>query len=451
MASGAEGHLVTKVGSSHRNLDRPNICMRHAWRRPRSRSRSRERNVRSSDSRCRSIRSASARTKSSQHGADEGGAESWSERSDRGRSQARSAGEDWHDKGQQPRRTFAAGRGNEGQREDREMMKGTEWKSDLMRPHDDGLYAGSGAWDYSFEGTRRRYEQPMRTSELGCSIQSRVPCNFNPIETNRKLIGMKREEDIVVLCETSGDQFNHVNVATALHRLAKLRGRQSGSSGWLIEDGQRLKAVCSMMTARAVAEAGAFDPQGIANVMWALATIGVEPSRELASAMSMRAVASAGAFKPQGIANLMWALATLGLEPSRELASAMSMRAVASAGAFKPQNIANLMWALATLSVEPSRELASAMSIQAVASAGAFKPQNIANLMWELATLGLEPSRELALAMSKRAVASAGAFNPQDIANLMWALATLGVEPSSELALSMSVRAVASAGASVNC
>jgi hypothetical protein len=63
-------------------------------------------------------------------------------------------------------------------------------------------------------------------------------------------------------------------------------------------------------------------------------------------------VASAGEFKPQNVANLMWALATLGLEPGAELATAMSGQAVASAGEFKPQGVANLMWALAVISFE---------------------------------------------------------------------------------------------------
>ncbi len=60
----------------------------------------------------------------------------------------------------------------------------------------------------------------------------------------------------------------------------------------------------------------------------------------------------AGEFKPQDVANLMWALATLGVDPGAELATAMSRRAVASAGEFNQQEVANLMWALAVLSCE---------------------------------------------------------------------------------------------------
>ena len=71
--------------------------------------------------------------------------------------------------------------------------------------------------------------------------------------------------------------------------------------------------------------------------------------------VSRRAVACAGEFKPQDVANLMWALATLGTEPGAELGLAMSRRAVACAGEFKPQEVANLMWTDAVLCVQSGR------------------------------------------------------------------------------------------------
>ena len=89
--------------------------------------------------------------------------------------------------------------------------------------------------------------------------------------------------------------------------------------------------------------------------------------RQAIPALLARASVTVDSFKPQEVANLMWALATLGVEPGAELVTAMSRRAVASAGEFKPQNVANLMWALATLGVEPGAELATAMSRRTVA------------------------------------------------------------------------------------
>ena len=75
-------------------------------------------------------------------------------------------------------------------------------------------------------------------------------------------------------------------------------------------------------------------------------------ARRAISALLAKASATVDSFEPREVANLMWALATLGVEPGAELATAMSRRAVASAGEFKPQNVANLMWALAVFSGE---------------------------------------------------------------------------------------------------
>ena len=74
--------------------------------------------------------------------------------------------------------------------------------------------------------------------------------------------------------------------------------------------------------------------------------------RQAIPALLARASVTVDSFKPQEVANLMWALATLGVEPGAELATAMSRRAVASAGEFKLQDVANLMWFFAVTSCE---------------------------------------------------------------------------------------------------
>ncbi len=70
------------------------------------------------------------------------------------------------------------------------------------------------------------------------------------------------------------------------------------------------------------------------------------------TAMPRRAVVCAGEFKQQEVVNLMWALATLGVEPGAELLTVMPRRAVVCAGEFKQQEKTNLMWALAVISCE---------------------------------------------------------------------------------------------------
>ena len=100
------------------------------------------------------------------------------------------------------------------------------------------------------------------------------------------------------------------------------------------------------MQGRAVDIANDFGAQGVANLMWALATLGEEPTAELVQAMQGRAVDIANDFDAQGVANLMWALATLGEEPTAELVQAMQDRAFPVEEQYDEQAAANILWAL---------------------------------------------------------------------------------------------------------
>jgi hypothetical protein len=151
---------------------------------------------------------------------------------------------------------------------------------------------------------------------------------------------------------------------------------------------------------------------------------------ELEGELLARAVATAGDFDPQGVANLLWALATMGSKPDARLLEAMQGRATATADDFKPQEVANLLWALATMGSKPGARLLEAIQARATATVGKFIPVDVVHLMWALATMGSKPDARLLEAVQARAVAAAGDFNPQDVANLMWALACFDISHS---------------------
>ena len=177
-------------------------------------------------------------------------------------------------------------------------------------------------------------------------------------ELNKALMRLDSADQIARFVVENVCSFNAVNVATACHRIAMMQSQtrqqrcEMQSTSKQRDQGGDVRRMIPALLARASITVKSFKPQEVANLMWALATLGMDPGAELATVMSRRAVESAGEFKPQEVANLMWALATLGVDPGAELATAMSRRAVASAGEFKPQEVANLMWALAVLSCE---------------------------------------------------------------------------------------------------
>ena len=89
--------------------------------------------------------------------------------------------------------------------------------------------------------------------------------------------------------------------------IAKL-ARCGGIHNHLNKCNQDIMKSMGLLAARATDLEETFQPQGVANLMWALATLGLEPGAELGMAMSRRAVMTAGEFKPQGVANLIRSL-----------------------------------------------------------------------------------------------------------------------------------------------
>ncbi|MGO0307014.1 DUF1601 domain-containing protein [Endozoicomonas acroporae] len=202
------------------------------------------------------------------------------------------------------------------------------------------------------------------------------------------------------------------------------------------------------------------DPQGIANLLWAMAkqvdngherTPGL---KEAVAALLPQVNAQKADFKPQEIANLLWAIAKLvdnGQEqtPEFNVAVASLLPLVnAQKDQFIPQHIANLLWAMAKLvdnglQQTPGLKGAVAVLLPLVsAQKDQFIPQHIANLLWAMAKLvdnGQERTSVFKGAMAELLPlvnAQKGQFNALGITSLLWAMAKLvdsGQERTPEL------------------
>jgi len=188
--------------------------------------------------------------------------------------------------------------------------------------------------------------------------------------------------------------------------------------------------------ANATTVSQSFDPQNVANTVWALATMGVTPDEKLLRAMQGRATALAGTFTPQAVANTVWALATMGVTPDEKLLRAMQGRATALAGEFDPQAVANTVWALATMGVTPDEKLLRAMQGRATALAGEFDPQNVANTVWAHACFGGpcgKGEEELFEILASRLLEIASDLEPKHDSQVHQWLLTFDLEPSWDL------------------
>ncbi|KAJ1474739.1 hypothetical protein T484DRAFT_1831139, partial [Baffinella frigidus] len=129
--------------------------------------------------------------------------------------------------------------------------------------------------------------------------------------------------------------LDHIHVSAAWGCLVRIgRGRGAGE----------VRDVVAVLQDRTRDVLEKMDGRGIANVMHSISKLHpmwVPGDRGLLEAMQMRAMATAGEFKPQEVANLLWALATMGEGVDRGLLEVMQGRATATAGECNPQDVAN--------------------------------------------------------------------------------------------------------------
>ncbi|KAJ1459195.1 hypothetical protein M885DRAFT_560952, partial [Pelagophyceae sp. CCMP2097] len=131
--------------------------------------------------------------------------------------------------------------------------------------------------------------------------------------TNVKVDGVTGQG--VVTIETAepevGGDFNNVNFATSLHRLGVL----GPNACWGIAKIGNVEApaLFEAVAAEASKKIATFDPQNLANIVWAYATVGVK-APALFEAVATESSKKIATFVPQDLVNTVWAYATAGVE-----------------------------------------------------------------------------------------------------------------------------------------
>jgi len=93
-------------------------------------------------------------------------------------------------------------------------------------------------------------------------------------------------------------------------------------------------------------------------------------------------------FPPRNLAQLMWAVATKQVVPSRPFCANFLAESGEKMAGFLPIDIANTVWALATLGIQPPPDWLAAALSAAEQQWQRFKPQEIGITLWGFAKLG---------------------------------------------------------------
>ena len=156
---------------------------------------------------------------------------------------------------------------------------------------------------YYHRRNRRSEERQQRSPREGNLDDERQAPLHQQISWGKHITrhGMTPEA-ILTLFEQSGHRFEARNLATAVHRIGKLGGRNIGKDPRLA----RLIAMCGRRI-------GEFEPQAIANSVWGCAKTGTCEPRFF-EAVAAEVPRRIGEFNAQDMASMVWAFDCVGWE-----------------------------------------------------------------------------------------------------------------------------------------
>jgi len=177
----------------------------------------------------------------------------------------------------------------------------------------------------------------------------------------------------------------------------------------------------SAIACSAVEHAAEFAAQGLANTVWAFATLGVL-DQPLVGAIAAEVTLRSSTFTSQGLTNTAWAFASVGFR-NKPLMEAIAEAALRTCSQLIPQEVANLAWSCAKIGFAREHFL-SAIGNQAAAIVSEFVTQDLSNTVWACATLLYDNAR-LVEAISTHSVQKLHLFLNQELSNTAWAVSKL--------------------------
>jgi len=314
-----------------------------------------------------------------------------------------------------------------------------------------------------FVNNTRSSEQQRRQQPPPTSPNRRRRTRYNPaFAINKKLMGLgekKQWRQLLELAKEKQASFNNVNYATVMSQLGRIQSFNKAdphfqaflqSLAVLIEE-RGLPWLSARSAANIIHAIGKMDlrnpitkrilewiskpkvaahfvqegePQAVANVAWACATLAFEaPDLFAEIEHSSKWLVEEG--KPQAVSNTAWAFATVGFQAPRLFAEIEGQSNwLVKEG--KPQEVANTAWACATLGFKAPKLFAE-IECRSKWLVEEGIPQAVANTAWACATLGFEAPKLFAeIEHSSKWLVEEG--NTQEVTNTAWACAAVGFE-----------------------
>ncbi|KAF5742801.1 hypothetical protein HS088_TW09G00861 [Tripterygium wilfordii] len=239
-------------------------------------------------------------------------------------------------------------------------------------------------------------------------------------QTAQEVLEITAEMIMAVGKGLSPSPLSPLNIATALHRIAKNMEKVSMMETRRLAFARQKEM--SMLVGMAMMALPECSAQGISNISWALSKIGGELLylSEMDRVAEV-ALAKVGEFNSQNVANISGAFASM-RHAAPDLFSGLSKRASDIIQTFKEQELAQLLWAFASL-YEPADPLLESLD-------NAFKDTNQlrCRLKGERSNFNEESSVEVYqdIAPGEPFSSPVLSFDRDQLGNIAWSYAVLG-------------------------
>jgi hypothetical protein len=186
-------------------------------------------------------------------------------------------------------------------------------------------------------------------------------------------------------------------------------------------------------------KANSFIGQGLANTLWALATLDYTPSAKILEIITQRWLKYVEEMGMGECANLMWSYGSLKYNPGEEILWKVSDRiAKADPQELQLTMLCNIIWAFANFDYIPPNDVMNTMleiTREHIKNDEQLQTQSLSNIMWSLANLSYIPTDDFLVDLHARSLKEirAKAFSSQGLSNMLWAWATLGINPGTEI------------------
>lgn len=186
----------------------------------------------------------------------------------------------------------------------------------------------------------------IKSSKCG-AINYQVPCpappqparmNSSPAHAFEQIINAQSTDVVLGLVVDNFQTLNGVNVATAMHNVAKLTKFKRAERDALLRDPRYLQLLDG--TVERVSECNA---RAVADILWSCGTLGELPPTLLKPVLTqVNACLEKGTFEPQHLGIMVWAFSTLKCKPTK-LLEQIEDRALEQLSGFNTQNCANIL------------------------------------------------------------------------------------------------------------